>query len=270
VAGSIVSFRAPPVVEIVAGVALEGLGIETGPLLAAFWKEQLRDHFPQVQQQPPYSPPDEQFPAVGQAFSFNLNLAATFPAGRLWVQSNDGHELIQLQPGWFAYNWRKLQSQDEWARWKTRRNKFRDYFEALSGYLSKEGAGEPKIRQCEVTYINHIAPTRSWSQHSDFAKIFRVPQAETPYTLEQASVQAQYVLSGESGPFGRLYTKITPAFGPDGTTPLYVFELTARGAPREESIDGAIAFLDEGRRAAYHTFVSLTTDAIREDWGPGV
>jgi hypothetical protein len=59
---SIVSFRRPPVVEVVAGVAFEGLGPDAGPLLGAFWKECLRQQFPTLQQQPPYSPPDEQFP----------------------------------------------------------------------------------------------------------------------------------------------------------------------------------------------------------------
>jgi uncharacterized protein (TIGR04255 family) len=264
---TIVSFTSPPVVEIVVGVAFDGLSAEMGALLSALWKERLRNEFPVLQQQPPYSPPDEQFPSSGRALSITLNLVPV-PNVRLWAQSSDGQRLVQLQPGWFAYNWRQLSPREEWSRWKDRRNEFRTYFDTLSQYLTQEGAGQPKIRQCEVTYINHIFASESWSLHSDFAKIFRIaPQVELPCDLEQMSLQAQFVLEHDNEPYGRLYAKITPAFGPDGITPLYVFELTARGAPQGDSIEGAINFLDLGRRAANRTFVALTTETMHQEWG---
>jgi hypothetical protein len=52
---SIVSFDAPPVVEVVVGVTFDGIGAETSALLSAFWKEYLRNEYPSLQQQPPYS-----------------------------------------------------------------------------------------------------------------------------------------------------------------------------------------------------------------------
>jgi uncharacterized protein (TIGR04255 family) len=267
-ADSIVSFTSPPVVEVVAGVAFDGLGTETSSLLAAFWKERLRDKFPSLQQQPPYSPPDERFPGDGRPFSFNLNLSNAFPAARLWVQSSDGQQLLQLQPGWFACNWRKVDAGQEYDRWPNRKAAFQQYFTELSEYLAAEGAGQPKIRQCEVTYINHITPSATWSRHGDFSRIFRIgPQASSPYLLEQMSAQLQYALTQDELPYGRLHIQITPAFGPDGKTPLYVFELTARGAPLGDNIEGALAFLDRGREAVDRTFVALTTDAMHAEWG---
>ena len=265
---SIVSFTSPPVVEVVAGVAFDGLSTETSALLAAFWKEHLRGNFPSLQQQPPYSAPDERFPGNGRSFSFNLDLGSAFPAARLWVQSTDGQQLLQLQPGWFACNWRKVNPDNEYDRWQKRRANFRRYFTELSDYLASEGAGQPKIRQCEVTYINHIAPSAAWSKLADFATIFRLsPQPDLPYPLEQVSSQLQFTLTQDNEPYGRLHVQITPAFGPDGKAPLYVFELTARGAPIGDDVDGALTFLDRGREVIDRTFIALTTDTMHKEWG---
>lgn len=262
----IVTFASPPVVEVVAGVVLDGLGSDSGALLGAFWKDRLRQQFPLLQQQPPYSPRDEEFPpAIG---NIAFNFVAGVPVPRLWAQSSDGQELLQLHPGWFACNWRKVQPHDEYDRWGQRREAFRHYFSDLSGYLVEDGSGEPKIRQCEVTYINHIFPSSVWSDHAEFSKIFEVAlKTDTPNPLEQVSFQAQFALAEGGDPYGRLYTKILPAFAPDGRTPLYVFELTARGAPQGDGTEGALRFLDRGRRAIDLTFVALTTAQMHQEWG---
>jgi uncharacterized protein (TIGR04255 family) len=197
----------------------------------------------------------------------NFNLQDDFTASRLWVQTNDGQELIQLQPGWFACNWRRANPEKAYDRWSKRESAFRTRFTQLSEYLAAEGAGQPKIRQCEVTYINHILPSAAWSSHRDFSTIFHIDVPGSPYKFEQMSVQIQHVLEADGEPFGRLYSKITPAFGSDGNTPLYVFELTARGAPVGDGIDGAIDFLRRGREAIDRTFVALTTNAMHDEWG---
>ena len=263
---SIVSFSSPPVVEVVAGVTFDGLSADASVLLGAYWKEHLRSRFPNLQYQPTYSPPDEQFPSGSRALSLNL-IAGPQPA-RLWAQSNDGQELLQLQPGWFACNWRKVQPDDEYDRWGSRRAAFEQHFSDLCGYLANEGAGQPKVRQCEVTYINHIRSSSRWSSHADFAKIFSgVQPSITPSRVEQISAQAQFIMDNEAGAFGRLYTKILPAFDIDGQSPLYVFELTARGAPQGDGIDGALGFLDRGREVIDLTFLAMTTSAMHEEWG---
>jgi uncharacterized protein (TIGR04255 family) len=265
---SIVSFRRPPVVEVVAGVTFDGLGEDAGPLLGAFWKECLRQQFPSLQQQPPYFPSDEQFPPEVGGLVPTLRWSSGLPPVRLWAQSTDGKELLQLQPGWFACNWRKVQPDCEYDRWWNRREAFRQHFNSLSDYMAVEGAGQPKVRQCEVTYINHIPTSASWSDLSEFSKVFRVASPpDVPFPSEQLACQIQFVLSNLDGqPYGRLYAKIFPALGPDGKTLLYVFELTARGAPQGDGVDGALSFLDLGRAAIDKTFLAFTTREMHEEW----
>jgi uncharacterized protein (TIGR04255 family) len=265
---TIVSFAAPPVVEVVAAVAFDGVDAELGPLLAAFWKEQLRESFPRLQQQPPYSAPVEQFPLSGPTPSLNFALGGAFPSARLWAVSADGEELLQLQPGYFACNWRKVQPDREYDRWLRRRTAFEHWYGALCEFLAVEGSGQPKITQCEVTYINHIQPGQTWRDHADFGRIFTVAiPAGVGYPFEQASLQIERQMRHDDEPYGRLHVKILPAFARDGKSPLYVLELTARGAPMGDGVAGALAFLDRGREAIDRNFVAITSEEMHQEWG---
>lgn len=268
-AETIVSFAAPPVVEVVAGVAFESPDSNLSALLSAFWKEHLRAEFPILQQQPPYSPPVEQFAvgAAGPSLTFEFG-TATFPAPRLWALSHDGRDLLQLQPGYFACNWRKVQPDGKYDRWSKRRESFEHWYSMLSEFLSSEGSGQPKVTQCEVTYINHIKPGAQWRDHTEFGRVFRISLSlPISYAFEQASVQTQSILVEEDEPFGRLHVKLFPAYDRDGRTPLYVLELTARGAPKGDGTPGALTFMDKGRDAIDNMFVEITTPEMHEEWG---
>lgn len=261
-----ISFTQPPVVEVIAGVALDGLGPEAGPSLTAFWHTELRAEYPNLEQQPPYFPPVEEFPTAVGGMGFQVNVGG--PLTRLWASSDDGQELLQLQPGWFACNWRKVKPHDAYDRWPSRRRAFETSFRRLTNFLAADGGGEPKVTQCEVTYVNHIGRGELEHGHSDFERLFRVNLPETPFRLEQVASQASFVLAGEAGePIGRLHARAFPAFDRDGTTPLYVLELTVRGRPLGDGLDGALAFLDQGRDAINDAFVALTTDEMQAVWG---
>jgi uncharacterized protein (TIGR04255 family) len=263
-----VSFKAAPVVEVVAGVAFDALSAEMGALLGAFWKERLRGRFPGLEQQPPYFPTVEQFTAEPGAAGFSFDRGGSFPTPRLWASSKDGQELLQLQPGWFACNWRKVSESAQYDRWLKRRNAFEHWYQTLESFLGGEGTGKPTVSQCEVTYINHIRSGGVWNRHSDIDRVFSASLSPPgPYRLEQLSAQAQFVLEDDGEPYGRLHAKVMPAFALDGKTPLYVFELTARGAPLGEGLAGALEFLDRGRHAINRAFLAMTTEEMHAEWG---
>ncbi len=262
------TFESPPVVEVIAGVSFAAYGTEMGALLSAFWKERLRGRFPRLEQQPPYAPPLEQHSNEARAPLFNIDMSSVFPWVRLWASSSDGNEVLQLQPGWFACNWRKVKPEHEYDRWPSRRAAFSTAFSELSDYLATEGVEHLSIQQCEVTYVNHIFASDLWTSHSQISAIFgQLVQPIENLILEQAAVQAQFSLVGKDGSrIGRLHTKITPALGQDGQS-LYVFELTARGAPSVDELEGVLEFLDSGREAIDRAFVNMTTDEMHHEWG---
>lgn len=266
-AENIVSFQSPPVVEVVAGVALSGAGADANVMLGAFWKDRLRTEFPTLQPQPTYTPPVEVFgPGPhGPTLTFEFGLAP--PTARLWAMSPDGQNLLQLQPDYFACNWRKVQPHDQYDRWSKRRHAFTRWLTDLLDYLAAEGAPRPGIHQCEVTYINHIVAGKTWQSHADFSRVFRVGLQSFPHPLEQVAAQAQFVLGNDGQPWGRLHARIMPAFARDGRTPLFVLELTARGAPMGDDVEGATNFLDRARDAIDRTFLALTTEEMQTEWG---
>jgi uncharacterized protein (TIGR04255 family) len=265
----IAHFDAPPVVEVVAGVTFDGLGSNTGPLLSAFWKERLKRDFPKISVQAPYLPGPEQFPAAAHPLGLQLEVMHGPFLNRLWAASEDGGELIQLQPGWFACNWRKVKKDDEYDHFGARRDAFLKWYGELSDFLARENEGRLKLTQAEVTYINHIERGTVWVDHSDFEKIFTVslgPGGTGAGKFEQINATATFRLEHDGVTYGRLYVKLQPAFGADGRTPLYVFELTARGMVSGEDVSAVREFFDKARTGIVQTFLNLTTGEMQAEW----
>ncbi|MCA1603777.1 MAG: TIGR04255 family protein [Actinobacteria bacterium] len=261
-----VYFARPPVVEVVAGITFTNYTTDFSAILAAFWKEVLRDQFPVLQQQPPYAPPEEQFQEQPSA-GFSFQLGGGYPAPRLWASNSDGSELIQLQPDWFARNWRKVKPEDEYDRWPSRRTALTESFAELERYADSNEFPRPLISQCEVSYINHI----SLDGFADgWGSIGAIMQGQSRLSraaqVEQAALQVAYVLQGESQPAGRLHVSIKPALNAEGQ-PIYVLELTARSVTGQKGFHSALSFLDKGREAINTAFVALTTEEMHEKWG---
>lgn len=265
--GSIVRFAHPPVVEVVAGVSFTGYDSDFGPVLAAFWKDVLRDRFPDLQQQPSYTPPEEAFGDQPTMGGITLQFGGSFFNGRLWAATEDGNELLQLQPDWFARNWRKVHTGDEYDRWDVRRAALSESLRELDEYLSDARMVKPVIRRCEVSYVNHVSLEGIPGGHAGIGHVFNGQQnLSGPLPVEQATIQAKYVLTDDERPIGRLHVAVNPALDAAGK-PIYVMELTARGRPADADVVAALSFLDRGRAAINAAFVGLTTPEMHEVWG---
>jgi uncharacterized protein (TIGR04255 family) len=265
------SFDHPPIVEVVAAVKFERLPAEAIAHLGAFWKSILSDEFPRVQSQPPYAAPIERFGRDVLVPPFTLALDQDFPAPRLWFLNESGDELVQLQLDWLACNWRKVSPDAEYGRWPARRAAFVKAYEQLNSYLSSIGAGAITPQQCEVTYVNHIRPSDTWKDHRDLHKVLNiVGDLNTPSRVssEQATVNHQFQINNLDGEvIGRLHVVAKPAYIENATIPIYVLELTARGAPLSPSLEGVLAFLDRGREAIVTTFAAVTSEDLQREWG---
>lgn len=264
------SYTHPPVVEVSAGASFERLPAQAIAQFGAFWASRLSDTFPTVQVQPPYFPPVERFGTASYAPELTLQLRQELPAPRFWFLAHGEDELLQLQPDWLACNWRKVQPDAEYGRWPSRRAAFLNYFNLLNSYLKEAGLGPIIARQCEVTYVNHVLPNKVWQEHKDLGKILRiVTSTETSLVqMEQADVRFHFAMPDEEGKqVGRLHITAVPGFVDMNKTPIYRLELTARGDPLGEGIDGVMRFLDKGRETIVATFAEVTTEEIQHEWG---
>lgn len=263
-------YARPPVVEVVAAVRFDDLPLVVAAGLGEFWRSRLAVELPDVDAQAPYQAPVERFDRRFRAPDFSLDVMNAPPFTRYWFSAASGNELVQLQPNWLACNWRKVTPDAQYGRWQSRREAFLQRYRQFSDWIDER---EARIvpNQCEVTYINHIYPIPNvWSNHADAHKIFRgLKSVEAPAGIrtEQSVWQAQYLLDGDSKVAGRLHVKVQPAFSLKDDAPIFVMELTARGAPSDPSLESVMSFLDKARETVVKMFEATTTLEAHEGWG---
>ena len=268
---SLPSYDHPPVVEVVASTSFDRLPAQATAQFGAFWASHLERSFPAVQEHPPHIPPVERFGASSFAPEFAFQLGSGFPSPRFWFLNEKQDELLQLQPDWLSCNWRKVQPDGEYSRWPARRHAFINFYSLLDSYLVEVGLGSVVPRQCEVTYVNHILPNVVWQEHRDLYKILRLvnePDTTSEISSEQVDVRYHFTIPDADGKhIGRLHITAAPAYIDMGKTPIYRLELTARGAPLGDGLEGILAFLDKGRKLVVQTFAEVTSPEIQREWG---
>ncbi len=268
----IADFATPPVVEVVTAVRFSPMRQETFLAFASFWRDTWRDDFPGFELQGPYESPVERFSdGAPQAPTLSFEFPPVMLLPRVWASSADGQHLLQVQRDWFAANWRRHGGVSDvtYPHWPARRTEFKQRWAEFSGWLEAQGETPDSI-QCEVTYINHIAPVEGiWSSHGEVARVLPGLSvgADLPVRAEQAALRSQYVVDAEGDlPQARLHVSLTPAFGgPGEPKPIYVLELTVRGAPASDGDLGK--FGDRARRVIVESFISITSSELRMAWG---
>ncbi len=80
-------------------------------------------------------------------------------------------------------------------------------------------------------------------------------------------MQLRYAIGREAEPpLGRLHVSIQPGWQKPGNAPIYVLELTARGAPIGTGVEGARSFFDVGHEWIVRGFRDLTTPHMHTIW----
>lgn len=269
--GQIASFERPPVVEVVASVQFGGLSDAGIFSVGNYWRENLREEFPEFSLQAPYDVPEEKFHGP-QPPSANLQFGGRPPLPRLWLSAQPGQpgDLVQIQQDWFALNWRKVLPHDRYDRWPQRRDAFERHWTALVAWAGRLG-DRLSPRQFEVTYINHIVPIDGlWTGHDDVGVVFDggPPRSVGDRRLEMAGWNADYRVEVDGSPKARTHVSAQPGFrsvpGQPEPQPLVVLEVTCRG---QVGSDNVLTCLDLGRESVVNTFLSVTSAKAKKAWG---
>ena len=151
------------------------------------------------------------------------------------------------------------------------RDRFRQEVTTFEQFLKDEGLGTLVVNQCEVTYVNHIEPSGVWERHGQIERVLTnlaaLPEGSFLPEAEDGSVRLRFVIPGEVGnPAGRLHVVSQPAWKKADNTPILSLNVTARGEPLGEGIDGAFAFFELGRRWIVKGFADLTTPEMHRAW----
>lgn len=262
------SFKSPPVTEVVIGSRFEQAA-QYSVLSVGQLGTQLQElGFHTVQEHPGYDAPTERFGPGAKANQVSLELLTGPPPTRYWFLNDSGDELLQLQPDWLAANWRKVTPEAKYGRWDSRWAAFSVWIGRVQAAVSPEK--DLEHNQVEVTYVNHIEPSGVWSTHSEAAKVFTFLRQENGGFLgarEQIRSDIQFVMTHEGESVGRLHVTVVPGFRRAPAEPIFMMNLTARGRPLGNGLDGIKHFADLAHEWIVRGFAELTTSAMHRAWG---
>lgn len=254
-------FDNPPLNEVVLGIQFDPPKGYQQIYAGEVWKLYRKD-FPHVQEQPALPPTFETFGPT-RAASINFKIESGASHDRFWFISEDGSQLIQFQSDRILHNWRKTTtSNPNYPRFERICDGFMKEAMTLEAYLLSLGNPALVVRQCEVTYINHIPMSRSESHKiADWLSYLQFDRE--PDDLSCAFRQVIRSASGQ--PVGRLICEAVTAMDEKGG-PFVRFSLTVRGVPDAPTVASAIEFLTKGREIIVRTFTDMTTESAHQAW----
>src|SRR5580704_19342195 len=99
-----IKFKNPPISELVIGVYFDReIPSLRSEHVGLFWG-QVREDFPNIQQQPLVNAP------VRQPFPQQIFISSESWMPRFWLEASDGSTLMQIQKNAFLFNWRKKET----------------------------------------------------------------------------------------------------------------------------------------------------------------
>lgn len=262
------SYAKPPVTEVVISSRFQPLPAYSVVTVGELGNGLARQGFPRIEERPGYEAPIERFGAASEVNQISLEVLTGPPPTRYWFLNDAGDELLQLQPDWLAANWRKVAPDAAYGRWDSRWKAFEGWIEQVERVVAQ---GERLDHtQVEVTYINHIDPGEVWSSHADAPRVFSFmsdPAASFLPVADERRAELKFVMPDDDGlPIGRLQVVITPGFRRPGTEPVFLMNLTARGRPIGDGLDGVRRFAELAHEWIVRGFTDLTTPEMHRVW----
>lgn len=251
------SYKKPPVIEVVCGIAFKRIEHFKAPHLGLFWQK-LRNDYPTCQHAPPLG-----FPPVpsGPPIEFEL------PLPRIWFIDKKKSGLIQLQSDRFLYNWRKMDQKEPYPRYRIIIDAFKKNFAIFENFIQEEGLGSLTFTECELTYINHILKGDGWESVSNIHDILpdlgwrSDNQRFLPDPLH-LRWQVSFALPEDRG---LLYVKLEQAYRKIDNHPLFNLEISARGLGADKSSDAIWNWFELAHKWIVCGFTDLTGTRIQTE-----
>ena len=255
-------YENPPVIEVVCGAQFEPLKGFTSTAFGTFWQT-VRKEYPRAEDQPPLSPVIEK-PDVTQTQPFSASL--TPPLRRVFLIGAQPNWLVQIQEDRFLHNWRKLSDEDVYPHYPEVSKRFWSAWSRFCRFCLSEEIERPRVKQLEMTYVNHIAEGEGWENLSEIGAVFpdvswRHARAflPSPESLQWAST---FILPDAQG---RMHVAIRRALRVKDNAPVLLCELTVRGAPASNDDKAMATWFDLAREWIVRAFADLASHKIQTE-----
>ncbi|WP_204140376.1 TIGR04255 family protein [Halomicronema sp. CCY15110] len=252
------SFREPPIVESVLGVEFDTL--ESWSILAfgEFWQA-IRESYPTYELQPP----------IGAAPGGELTIEYGFPGKlpvRCWFKNTSDSQLLQVQDDRFLYNWRNYVTEDKYPRYEEKlRPEFIKEWETFCSFLSTKSSEMPKIKSCQITYVNHLEQGKEWEKLDDIVEAFAFLNGSFQVgSLSSLNFQLAADVPSENL---KVQVSIAKALRNSDSKEIVQFSLTGIAVPESSDLDSILNCLDKIRRNLVVVFKNMTSEKMHQRWG---
>ena len=166
-------FERPPISEIALSVHFEELNGLLIPHFGEIWQEFQTDQFEQIVEQPPVSPIIEQFPNPPSGEP-QVSFGSTPILPRIWFIENNNNRLLQVQRDRFTFNWRKIDSGQQYPGFSSVFENFDGFYNRFCQIITEMGVGSVKPLQYELTYVDQLIEGEGWQTLYDLTEIYNI------------------------------------------------------------------------------------------------
>lgn len=231
--------------------------------LGLLW-EKLRAEYPVCQEVPPLARVIEQF---GGEQQIQIEVTEVPPLPRTWFLRRDETGLVQIQRDRFLHNWKKMLPEDEYPRYETVIRQFKARLADFEAFVAEHKLGAVKPAQYELTYVNHIPRGEKVSSLVEIGRVFpdfvwRSHEGRFLREPNDINWRTTTNLPEESG---RLHATVRSVTRQSDNTDILLFELTARGFPKDKSREAMWAWFDLAHEWIVRSFADLTGEEFQRD-----
>lgn len=246
------------------GLQFEGLVQYNSILAADFWRK-VRDQYPHIEEHPPLDPIFETFGANDGAIPQpRIEFLQAVPQPRLFMVSQDGARLVQLQKDRLHFNWRSRATNEPYPRYPRIRGDFEQALAVHEEWAASLGGGLNPT-QAEIAYVNRIPLLGENGLPCGLSAIFPW-LAGLPGWTETGSFQFRRRLLDENDrPVARLHFGMQYGTDDRGMREAHV-NFVVRGRPAEPTTANCLSMLDEARKIIVHTFTGMTSASAHRAW----
>ena len=261
-------FDEPPVVETAFSVEFATLAKWQVPHFGLYWTR-IRDRYPKLNVQAALPSIIEQLdesPEIPQKITFNI---IEQPQIRCWFYNEPETQLIQIQNDRFIFNWKRGPRNDAYPHYENMRPVISNEWDEFRGFVNQENLGELHVRQCEITYVNHLEKGIGWNNYGDLGEVFPSWKSRDRSSVianpEVIDINMRYVMPGGAG---RLYVRAQSAIRSSDLREVIQLTLTTRGRPVSPEPLRIFEWFDDSQEFTARSFLEITSEKMQELWRP--
>ena len=262
-------FTNPPLIERAISVVFSPLPRFAIGEYGLFWSEVI-DQFPQSEAMEPVAVTLEEFDGF-RPLQPSVQIIPGNASPRAAFRNVGTGELLQLQENRFGFNWLKVSQNHAYPHSEATFERFYKFYDLFQKFVDRRNLGEINVVQCEITNVNVVPVSDVGRNFSDMATVFKL----APVSAETAQLQLEHqlvgskhlILNDHGHPIGRVHALGQPSIRVPDNEEAYRLDITARGAPLGDGLQGVRAFFEEAVSAVNGVFLATVTKAGRQFWG---